>query len=114
MTGELVLCIVSLCIFILGIASRRFGLASLLIISALIIGIGVLDADNPFPYGCIVSIILFVASVILHGKVCGKKSPIYQYSPYNPDGRLTIRTKLLLLMLAAIAALITALSQFFN
>ena len=109
-TNDLMSSIVSLSIFILGVATRRYGLAGLLVMLTLLIDICVTHADNPFPYGSVVSIALFVALIICHGKSTGKQSPLYQYSPYTPNSRMPTRIKLLLLLVAAFATLVAILS----
>ena len=113
-TNDLMLSIVSLSFFILGIATRRYGLAGLLVMLALIINSCVSHTDNPFPYGSVVSIALFVALLICHGKSSGKQSPLYQYSPYNPYSRMPTRIKLLLLLVAVFATLVAILSLLFD
>ena len=107
---NLLICIVSFAIFLLGLATRRFGLSAILIMLSLVIAIFLSDDEVPFPYGCVVSIFLFVAAIVLHGKSAGKNSLLYQYSPYNPNGRLPIKMRLVLLMLGAIVALTTLLA----
>lgn len=108
-TNDLMISIVSLSIFTLGTLSRRFGTAALSVMVVLVIDICFFKVDNPFPYGCVISIGAFVTLIVLHGKYCGKRSPIYQYNPYNPHSRLPIRIRLFLLVLGVITALITAL-----
>ncbi len=109
-TNDLMLSIVSLSFFILGIATRRYGLAGLLVMLALIINSCVSHTDNPFPYGSVVSIALFVALLICHGKSSGKQSPLYQYSPYNPNSQMPLRVKFIILAVAVFVTLITILS----
>ena len=109
-TNELIICTASLTIFILGILTRRFGTASVLVMLSLTIGICLSGNDSVFPYGCVTAILLFVALIVLHGKSTGKKSPFYRYNPYNPNSQLPPKIKLTLLILGIITALITVLS----
>ena len=40
----------------------------------------------------------------------GKQSPLYQYSPYNPNSRMPLRVKFIILAVAVFVTLITILS----
>lgn len=104
--SELTLGIASFAIFILGVVLRRYGVASVMAILTLVARICLSQVEAPFPYGCLLSIIAFIVLLILHGKANGKRSPLYQYSPYNPNSRLSVKLKLALLMLALIVTLL--------
>lgn len=106
---ELFLSLISFAIFIWGVATKRNGTASIIIMFALIVSICLSQSEVPFPYGCLLSIVTFVASLILHGKANGKSSPLFMYSPYNPNGRLPPKLKLALLILAIIVTLTTVI-----
>ena len=54
---------------------------------------------------------LFVFLIVLHGKKYGKKTPLYQYNPYNPNSKLPFKVKLVLLIIAVIVLTTTLLSR---
>lgn len=108
--NQITLSIASSVIFLLGVVSRRYGLASLMVMVALLVHICLSQAEDPFPYGCFFSIVVFCVLMILYGKASGKGSPIYQYSPYNPQNRLPVKWRFALLILAIVSTLITVVS----
>ena len=106
---ELILSLISFAIFIWGLTTKYYGTASIIIMFALIVGICLSQTEIPFPYGCFLSIVLFIVLLILHGKASGKKSPLFMYSPYNSNSKLPSKLKLALLILAIIVTLITGI-----
>lgn len=106
---ELFLSLISFAIFIWGVATKRYGTGSIIIMLALIVSICLPQSEIPFPYGCLLSIVLFIVSLILHGKASGKRSHLFMYSPYNPNSKLSPNLKLALLILAIIVTLMTSI-----
>ncbi len=106
---ELFLSLISFAIFTWGIATKRYGTASIIIMFALMVSICLSQSEIPFPYGCLLSIVLFIVSLIMHGRAIGKNSPLFLYSPYNPNSKLPPKLKLALLILAIIVTLTTVI-----
>lgn len=107
--NQLTLSIASFVIFILGVVSRRYGVTSVMVMVTLLVHICLSQADDPFPYGCLLSITTFIVLLILHGKASGKSSLLYRYSPYNPNSRIPVVWKLAILLLSIIFILIAVI-----
>ncbi len=110
-TNESILSVVAFAILVAGLCTKRFGTFSIVVMIALLINICTFPQNTPVPYGCFIAIAVFVFLIVLHGKKYGKKTPLYQYNPYNPNSKLPFKVKLVLLIIAVIVLTTTLLSR---